>query len=95
MANKYIENSKPWTLAKDGRTEELAGVIYNLLEALRISSLCLYPFMPKTAQGIWAQLGMEGAVEKATRAEGSEWGAWAEGSKVNRPEPLFPRIEAK
>lgn len=95
LANKYIEDSKPWVLAKENRTGELAGVIYNLLEALRIAAVSVYPFMPKTAQAIWSQLGMAGEVEKVDINRESLWGARKPGSSVNKPQPIFPRIEVK
>jgi len=93
-ANKYIEESKPWTLAKEKKGPELAGVIYDLLESLRIVSILVYPFMPESAKKIWAQLGIEGPLEKVRFDEAKSWGKMKEGSKVNKPTPIFPRIES-
>jgi methionyl-tRNA synthetase len=93
-ANKYIENSKPWAMAKENKAGELAAVIYNLLESLRIVSVCVYPFMPKTASDIWSQLGMGGKVTDRKFSEAAAWGGMKDGHTVNAPTPLFPRIEA-
>ncbi len=82
IANKYIEDSKPWNLAKENKKEELAHMIYLLLDTLRIISISIYPFMPETAKNISLQLGME---EKSNSLK--------EGSKVSKTKPLFPRIE--
>lgn len=95
LANKYIENSKPWVLAKESKTVELAAVIYNLLEALRIVSVCVYPFMPKTAQAIWAQLNIGEDIEKIKFSDAAAWGGLKEAHQVGNPTPIFPRIENK
>jgi methionyl-tRNA synthetase len=92
MSNKLIEDSKPWVLAKENRTGELADVIRGLLEALRIVSVSLWPFMPQTSKNIWSQLGISEHIE---RAETAAWGALKAGAGVNKAHALFPRIEAK
>ncbi|MBQ1509591.1 MAG: methionine--tRNA ligase, partial [Selenomonadaceae bacterium] len=58
-ANKYIDETAPWVLAKDaGRKQELANTMYNLVESLRIISVLISPYMPVTAERIWKQLGL-------------------------------------
>jgi methionyl-tRNA synthetase len=57
-ANKYIDDAAPWALAKSGQQERLATVMYNLLESIRIVSVLLQPYMPRTPQKIWQQLGI-------------------------------------
>ncbi len=58
-ANKYIDETTPWILAKDeSKKARLAEVMYNLCECLRIASVLIAPFMPETAQKIRAQLGL-------------------------------------
>ncbi|MBI5124554.1 MAG: methionine--tRNA ligase, partial [Candidatus Omnitrophica bacterium] len=64
LANKYIEDSKPWALAKENKTEELSCKIYNLLEVLRIVAISIYPFMPQTANNIWKQLNISHPIEE-------------------------------
>ncbi|MFH0827399.1 MAG: methionine--tRNA ligase [Candidatus Omnitrophota bacterium] len=59
MANKYIEDKKPWNLAKEGRQEELKGFIFLLVRVLREVAIQVYPFMPKTSASIKEQLGTD------------------------------------
>jgi len=92
QANKYVEDSKPWVLAKDEtRKEELALTIYNLNEALRIIAIFIYPFMPDTSKKIHEQLGILEIEEKMRRD--TTWGGLAAGLKIQKGEPLFPKIE--
>jgi len=92
-ANKLIEDSKPWTLAKEKKTEELRSLLYSLLESLRIVALSIYPFMPVTSKNIMAQLGIEEDPSKMKFSDISSWGKLKEGTKIKKPTPLFPRIE--
>ncbi|MDD5155584.1 MAG: methionine--tRNA ligase [Candidatus Omnitrophica bacterium] len=59
MANKYVEETKPWNLAKENKTEELKAFIRLLVEVIRESSKELSAFMPRTAESIKAQLGSD------------------------------------
>ncbi len=92
-ANRYIESSAPWKLDKDGRREELAIVMYNLVECLRIVSIMLYSFIPDSASRIWSQLGLAKDPSAATLDEARDWGLFKSGTKVNKAAALFPRIE--
>ncbi len=103
-ANKYIEESAPWVYSKAGDTASIKLIILDLLEVLRTSAIALYPFMPHTAQAMWDQLALGGAVEKEARvkeisAAGSKgpgtpgWKAFPSGVKVAKRGPLFPRIQ--
>lgn len=93
LANKFIEDSKPWVLAKEKRLHELALVIYTLLEALRIISIEIYSFMPETSLKMRLQLGLENEPENLKFANAKIWGCLNAGSKVNKSGPLFPRID--
>ena len=93
IANKYIEDSKPWALAKEKKTDELAAMMYNLLETLRIVAIAVYPFMPTASQKIWSQLGMKGDIEKVSFSDIRSWGKLKPGASINKSSPLFPRIE--
>lgn len=93
IANKFIEDSKPWTLAKENKKEELASVIYTLLEVLRIVSVSIYSFMPATAKSIYTQLGMKEDVEKSKIKDAGTWGKLKKGTAISKSAPLFPRIE--
>ena len=98
-ANKYIDETQPWALAKNpAKKQELANVMYNLAEALRIISVLISPFMPTTAERIWNQLGLAAAGKawKDVQLEDIEtWGGIPAGLHVGTPEQLFPRIEVE
>jgi methionyl-tRNA synthetase len=90
-ANKYIDETAPWQLAKDeSNRARLAAVLYNLLEAVRVSAVLLAPFMPDSTRSIFEQLG----VPEDLRTWDSSL-AFGKGSYVNvtRGETLFPRID--
>ena len=89
-ANKYVDETEPWILGKpDGDHERLATVLYNLLECIRIGATLLKPFMPETAEKIFAQIN----VEDQTLEDAKEFGKLVAGNKVGKPEILFARID--
>ncbi len=91
-ANKYIDETAPWLLAKDpAQAERLQGVMYNLAEALRIIAILVAPFLPHTAPKIMAQLGLNAAA--ILPLSDAVWGLLADGTKVVKGDPLYPRIE--
>ncbi|MDR1702628.1 MAG: methionine--tRNA ligase [Sporomusaceae bacterium] len=91
-ANKYIDATGPWALAKDPvKRERLDTVLYNLAEVLRIVAILISPFLPATAPQIYRQLGLESF--KVTLTDAKKFGQLAAGTKVAAPEALFPRIE--
>ena len=91
-ANKFIDETAPWKLAKDEtQAERLNFVLLNLYEALRFSALLIAPTMPDTAKKIWSQLGLEGEPVKMLY-ENFTWGEGA-GKEINKAEVLFPRID--
>ena len=89
-ANKYIDETAPWTLAKQDETKERLGtVLYNLLEAIRFAAVSLKPYLPDTADRILAQLGCEdGGLESLT-----SFGALQPGNRVGAGEILFARLD--
>ena len=89
-ANKYIDETMPWKLAKDEtQSQELDNVLYNLAESLRIVSILISPFMPATAQKIREQL----KVSAELKLDDAEiFGLIEENHEVGKPEQLFPRI---
>lgn len=90
-ANKYIDETMPWVLAKDeSKKERLGTVLYNLTEALRFIAVLISPFMPNTPKKIFEQLGVE---ENLTTWESLKFGLLKEGTKVKRGEIIFPRID--
>lgn len=95
-ANKYIDETAPWALAKDpAKKQELANVLYNLTEALRVISVLISPFMPTTAVRIWQQLGLVQDFASVRTEDIEQWGGVPAGLHVGTPEQLFPRIEVE
>jgi len=93
-ANKYIDETAPWALAKAGRQERLAAVMYNLLESIRIISVLLLPFMPRTPERIWQQLGIAGEADIQSWESVRQFGGIRSGTQtVAGGEVLFPRLE--
>ena len=93
-ANKYIDETAPWALAKDpAKKQELTNVMYNLAESLRRISVMISPFMPETAPKIWRQLGLGDDFAAVRLADVSEWGGLKPGTHIGQAEQLFPRIE--
>ncbi len=91
--NKYVDESAPWTLAKNPALDaQLDTVLYTLAEALRIVTILCSPFMPGVPARVWAQLGITAQPELHTW-EAAAWGGFGPGVKINRGEALFPRIE--
>ena len=94
--NRYIDESAPWTLAKDETKKgRLATVIYNSAELLRIISLYINPYMPDAAIEMWFQLGVKEDIIAGKLSDISQWGLLGPGTKINKGGVLFPRIETK
>ena len=90
--NKYIDETSPWTLAKDpAQKERLATVMYYMLESQRIVYLLLSAFMPKTSERGLCCLGWP----EAPAAHALVWGGLKPGTAIAKAEALFPRIEEK
>ena len=91
--NKYIDETMPWALAKDpAKQDRLATVLYNLVESITIGASLLSPFMPETAERIFAQLNSS----ERTMDELEMFGLYESGKKVtDKPEILFARLDAK
>ena len=89
-ANKYIDETMPWVLAKDeAKKPRLAAVMYNLLEALRVSLICLMPFMPESCDKAFAQIG----AQSCRSWDDAVYGALAGEIRVVKGETLFPRLD--
>ena len=90
-ANKYIDETMPWALAKDEEQKPRLGtVLYNLLETIRIIASLLSSFMPQTAEAIKNQIGAEDISCESAKT----FGILKVGTKVGVAEPLFARIDA-
>ncbi len=91
-ANKYIDETMPWVLAKSEETKpRLATVIYNLLEVIRVAAVLLVPYIPTTAKNIFSQLG----TDKTEFATVSEFGNLECGKPLGEAFTLFARIDEK
>lgn len=89
-ANKYIDETEPWVLAKDPEKKERLGtVLYNLLEAIRFLAILLSPFTPDTTEAIFAQTNMNAKDYDSLES----FGALEPGITVGKAEPLFARID--
>ena len=92
-ANKYIDETSPWILGKDeSKTARLASVLYNLLEAIRISTTLLSCFMPTTMPKVWEQIGAD--EELITYENAGKFNVLPLDVTVHKGPALFPRIDA-
>ncbi|NDO19485.1 methionine--tRNA ligase [Lachnospiraceae bacterium MD329] len=91
-ANKYIDETAPWVLAKDeAQKPRLGTVLYNLAETIRIIAALLSPYMPETSQKIAAQINADTLSFESTKT----FGVTKSGVKVGEAVPLFQRIDAE
>jgi len=91
-SNKYIDETTPWILAKDeSKKDRLGTVLYNLLEAIRFSAVLLEAFLPDTTKRIFEQLNYENLQFDSLK----EFNGIKPNTSLNKPEPLFQRIENK
>lgn len=90
MSNKLIDTEAPWNLQKAGKQKELETVMYLLLEVMRVSATALTPVMPVASGKIFIKLGRPAPVDLETELA---FGLTKPGTKVEKGEPLFPRIE--
>ena len=91
-ANKYIEDAKPWNLAKQKESSRLTCVVYNLFEVLRMVAILIYPFIPATSVKMLGQMGLNIELKSAHFQDLLKWGASPSGTRTNKGQPLFPRI---
>ncbi|MBW3561185.1 MAG: methionine--tRNA ligase [Actinobacteria bacterium] len=92
-ANRYVDTTTPWALNKEGRDEELATAMYTLLDTLRATAVLVSWVLPRTAAGIWAQLGLDGAPSEDHLPGGVEPGRLPAGTRIAKGHVLFPRVE--
>ncbi|MED4590617.1 methionine--tRNA ligase [Priestia flexa] len=91
--NKYIDETKPWTLAKDEeKRNELASVMVHLAEAIRHTAVLLQPFLTRTPEKIFSQIGVKEDVLKSWESI-ETFNMLREGTKVEKGEPMFPRLD--
>lgn len=93
-ANKDIDTQAPWKRHKAGDTEGVSDALYTALEAARLTSVLIAPFLPHTATLIREQLGL-GGVPQGRWQEETQWGGLSAGTKTLAAQPIFPRIDTK
>lgn len=94
-ANKYVDETQPWVLAKDdSQKAKLANALYNLAEAIRIVSVLIQPFMPESPKLIWEQIGIKDDSIK-TWDSSKTWGLLPAEITVTKGDAIFPRIDIK
>uniref|UniRef100_A0A832EKF9 Methionine--tRNA ligase n=1 Tax=Desulfacinum infernum TaxID=35837 RepID=A0A832EKF9_9BACT len=95
-ANRYIDHTAPWDLAKDAaRRGRLQRVIRTLLELNKTVAVLIAPFMPQTAEKMLARLGIERKALDMRLDRDAVWGSLTEGTAVEKGDALFPRVGTK
>jgi len=91
-ANKLVEERAPWTLAKEGKRQELESFLYQLADTVRMIALLAWPFLPGTAESTWKQLGFttELGTQRLPAALKEHIPA---GQAISKGTPLFPRLQ--
>ena len=94
-ANEYVQATEPWALAKDPANRgRLGTVLYNALEAARLSALLMSPFTPTASQRMWEALVPGGAPVEGARVDAAgAWGGLAAGAALPKSCIVFPKIE--
>lgn len=92
LANKYIDTMKPWSLAGSD-TERLGTVLKNVMEAIKVTSVLLWPFMPEAAEKIQDQLGLELKGSGLTLEDVRQWGGVKQARAISKAPQLFPRVK--
>lgn len=93
-ANKFIDSTEPWRLAKEKKTTSLNEVMWSLAETLRLTALLIAPVMPQTATAISQQLGISDKLDELKYNTCLSWGVFAGGTGVQKGKPLFPRFDS-
>lgn len=91
--DKFIDTEQPWVLAKIDK-KRLSKVMYTLLESLRNIAWMIVPFLPETADKIFADLGFGKTWRKIKYEDAKKWGGMQSGKKVKKGALLFPRLES-
>jgi methionyl-tRNA synthetase len=91
----YLTDSRPWALAEDGsKRARLNGILWRAAEALRFVTVLSHPVIPDATQKIWEQLGQPGNIA-GVRIDQLRWGGLKPGTRIGKPEGVFPRVDKK
>ncbi len=91
-ANKMLDQRAPWQLYRQGKTVELAAVLYDVVDAIRCVAIAVHPFMPTVADELWRRIGLSPADNPMAWAD-VEAGKLPAGVRVDPGEPMFPRVD--
>ena len=93
--DKFLATEKPWTYTDDAsKREALERTLFTAADVLRIACVLAHPVIPDATQKIWEQLGQSGKIEDL-RIDQLKWGELKSGTKIGKPEGVFPRIDKK
>jgi methionyl-tRNA synthetase len=91
----FLSVAKPWVIAGDAKRRfDLQAVLYRAAEGLRIATVLAHPVIPDATEKIWNQLGQVGKLADV-RIDQLEWGGLKPGTKIGKPEAVFPRVDKK
>jgi len=93
--NKYVDESAPWTLAKEKNQERLSTVLWTIVQAIGVVTILIYPFMPESAEKVWERLGSAEPINSKLLSDTKDWGIVKSGQTVEKGQSLFPRFEDK
>jgi methionyl-tRNA synthetase len=94
--DEFLAHYQPWAIAQDpAKRPLLDSVLFIALEAVRAVAVLAHPILPEATQRIWKLLGCEGYLGKIEdqRIDQLKWGELRPGTKVGKPEPIFPRLD--
>ncbi len=91
-ANHRVEETAPWTLAREGKRQELEQFLYWMAETLRVVALLLRPFLPDTAESIWRQIGLDTPIDQERLPDALKGQEILSGRRIRKGNPLFPRL---
>jgi methionyl-tRNA synthetase len=93
--NKYIVENEPWAIAeKPAESKRLDSVLFHAAESLRVIAVLLAPVVPKTAQNLWEQLGLDGKIA-GVRLDDLRWSDQLVDKPIRSGASLFPRLDPK
>jgi methionyl-tRNA synthetase len=94
-ANRYLVETAPWKLAKEGGHDaDLRTILYTSAEALRVLTVLASPVMPRAAAALWAQLGIAEPLDAQRLPAAARWGGLRPGTATTKGDALFPRLES-
>ncbi len=91
--NKYVDETAPWTLAKEEKYERLGSILWTLAESIRVIALLCYQFLPETTQQIWGKIGLESDISDVRIQKIKNWGQTKANTTINKGDNLFNRIK--